>query len=110
MIKKTLLTLFIGSSAIYAQKKWWANDEGYLQVGINKSKCYAWLDDLSNKIGSRLSGSAERRKRLYTKAEMEKLGFDRVFLRSNGAKMGTWRKKLRISLIIKIKFRFLFVL
>jgi hypothetical protein len=25
---------------------------------LTNSKCYAWLDDLSNKIGSRLSGSA----------------------------------------------------
>jgi hypothetical protein len=71
---------------------------------------YAWLDDLSNKIGSRLSGQPERRAVVYTKAEMEKLGFDRVFKQSNGAKMGTWRKETAYILIIKIKFRFLFVL
>jgi hypothetical protein len=39
------------------------------------------LDDLSNKIGSRLSGSAGAEKAvLYTKAQLETLGLDRVYL------------------------------
>ncbi len=48
---------------------------------LTNSKCYSWLDDLSNKIGHRLSGSTGAAKGvLYTKAELEALGLDRVFL------------------------------
>lgn len=49
---------------------------------LTNSKCYAWLDDLSNKIGHRLSGSAGAQKAVeYTKSQMEALGgFDKVYL------------------------------
>ncbi len=48
---------------------------------LTNSKCYAWLDDLSNDIGSRLSGSAGAQKAVvYTKAQLDKLGLDRVYL------------------------------
>ncbi|MEO0059614.1 MAG: hypothetical protein RLZZ312_1261 [Bacteroidota bacterium] len=48
---------------------------------LTNSKCYSWLDYLSNKIGHRLSGSVGAEKAvLYTKAELEQLGLDRVFL------------------------------
>lgn len=48
---------------------------------LTNSKCYDWLDYLSNAIGSRLSGSKEAEKAIqYTKEELEKLGLDRVFL------------------------------
>lgn len=44
-------------------------------------KSYDWLDHLSNKIGGRLSGSANATKAVkYTKGELEKLGLDRVWL------------------------------
>ena len=82
MKKKTLLALlFIGSSALYAQK----SDEQVLKEiyksALTNSKCYSWLDHLSNKIGSRLSGSIGAEKAVqYTKAEMETMGFDRVYL------------------------------
>jgi hypothetical protein len=78
----TLLALFfIGSSVLYAQK----SDEQVLKEiyksALTNSKCYSWLDHLSNNIGSRLSGSANAEKAvLYTKSEMEKLGFDKVYL------------------------------
>ncbi|NHN24174.1 M20/M25/M40 family metallo-hydrolase [Flavobacterium jejuense] len=52
----------------------------YDEALIN-SKCYDWLDYLSNTIGSRLSGSKSAEKAVnYTKSELEKLGLDRVFL------------------------------
>lgn len=82
MNKKTLLALlFVGSSALYAQK----TDEQVLKEiyksALTNSKCYSWLDHLSNSIGSRLSGSANAEKAVqYTKSEMETMGFDRVFL------------------------------
>lgn len=51
------------------------------KTALTNSRCYGWLDDLSNKIGSRLSGSYGAEKAvLYTKTELEKLGLDRVFL------------------------------
>ncbi len=48
---------------------------------LTNSKCYSWLDDLSNDIGSRLSGSTGAAKAvIYTKAQLETLGLDRVYL------------------------------
>src|SRR5689334_13729120 len=42
---------------------------------------YDQLDYLSNKIGGRLSGSPEAEKAVtWTKAEMEKMGLDKVYL------------------------------
>lgn len=48
---------------------------------LTNSKCYSWLDDLSNKVGSRLSGSIGAQKGVdYTKAQLETLGLDRVYI------------------------------
>ncbi|MCK7591552.1 M20/M25/M40 family metallo-hydrolase [Subsaxibacter sp. CAU 1640] len=48
---------------------------------LTDGKSYSWLDHLSNQIGSRLSGSLGAEQAVeYTKAEMEKLGFDKVWL------------------------------
>ena len=48
---------------------------------LTNSKCYNWLDHLCNTIGQRLSGSAGAEKAVqYTKSEMDKLGFDKVYL------------------------------
>ncbi len=42
---------------------------------------YQWLDHLSNQIGGRLSGSLNAERAVeYTKAELEKLGLDKVWL------------------------------
>ena len=51
------------------------------KVALTNSKCYSWLDDLSNKVGARLSGSLGAQKGVeYTKAQLETLGLDRVYL------------------------------
>ncbi|CAM3444519.1 Aminopeptidase Y [Flavobacterium longum] len=48
---------------------------------LTQSKGYGWLDHLCNQIGPRLSGSEGAEKAVqYTKSEMDKLGFDKVFL------------------------------
>lgn len=48
---------------------------------LTQSNCYHWLDDLSNKIGQRLSGSEGAQKAVeYTKKQMELLGLDKVYL------------------------------
>ncbi|GAB3724992.1 M28 family peptidase [Flavobacterium koreense] len=61
------------------------NDEAMLKqiykVALTESKAYPWLDDLSNKIGHRLSGSSGAAKAVtYTKEQMELLGLDKVYL------------------------------
>ena len=48
---------------------------------LNEGKSYGWLDHLSNQIGSRLSGSLGAELAVtYTKEELDKLGFDKVWL------------------------------
>jgi Peptidase family M28 len=80
-MKNLTFLLLLLSTSIFAQ----SNDEKMLKdiynVALTNSKCYLWLDDLSNKIGSRLSGSVGAEKAVvYTKAQLETLGLDRVFL------------------------------
>jgi len=48
---------------------------------LTEGKSYSWLDHLSNQIGARLSGSLGAEQAVdYTKTEMDKLGFDKVWL------------------------------
>ena len=48
---------------------------------LTESQSYYWLDDLSNKIGSRLSGSVGAEKAVvYAKQKMDSLGFENVYL------------------------------
>ncbi|WP_029035544.1 M20/M25/M40 family metallo-hydrolase [Salinimicrobium terrae] len=50
-------------------------------IALLHGQSYAWLDHLSNNIGGRLSGSVNAQQAVdYTKAELEKLGLDRVWL------------------------------
>jgi len=61
------------------------SDEGVLKsiysTSLTNGKSYDWLDHLSNEIGGRLSGSKNAELAVqYTKAELEKLGLDKVWL------------------------------
>lgn len=50
-------------------------------MSLLNGKSYAWLDHLSNQIGGRLSGSYGAEQAVaYTKAELEELGLDKVWL------------------------------
>lgn len=50
-------------------------------MSLLNGKSYAWLDHLSNEIGGRLSGSYNAQQAVeYTKAELEELGLDKVWL------------------------------
>ncbi|WP_338407494.1 M28 family peptidase [uncultured Flavobacterium sp.] len=76
-----LTTLFFTGFTLFAQ----TNDEQTIKEiyksSLTNSKCYSWLDYLSNSIGARLSGSANAEKAVqYTKTQLETLGFDRVYL------------------------------
>ncbi len=80
-MKKITLLFLIFSSTIFSQ----STDEKMLRdihtSALTNAKCYSWLDDLSNKIGSRLSGSIGAEKAVqYTKSELDKLGLDKVYL------------------------------
>lgn len=80
-MKKITALLLLISTNIFAQFQ----DEKVLKdiynSALTNSKCYTWLDDLSNKIGSRLSGSVGAEKAVfYTKKQLETLGLDRVYL------------------------------
>lgn len=48
---------------------------------LTEGKSYEWLDYLSNQIGGRLSGSLNAERAVeYTRAELESLGLDKVWL------------------------------
>lgn len=82
MKKTTVLALILFNGfAVLAQTKEEQTIKEIYKSSLTNSKCYSWLDALSNKIGSRLSGSEGAEKAVqYTKGEMEKVGFDRVYL------------------------------
>jgi hypothetical protein len=80
-MKKIAVLFLLQFGFLHAQ----SNDEQKLKQiynsALTNSKCYSWLDDLSNKIGPRLSGSENAEKAVqYTKMELEALGLDKVFL------------------------------
>ena len=80
-MKKIVFLLLVNSTLMLSQ----TNDEAMLKqiykVALTESKAYPWLEDLSNKIGHRLSGSSGAAKAVtYTKEQMELLGLDRVYL------------------------------
>lgn len=61
------------------------SDEDVLKIvyetSLTNGHSYQWLDYLSNSIGGRLSGSTNAELAVqYTKAELEKLGLDKVWL------------------------------
>lgn len=62
-----------------------SNDEKNIKLfykkALTESKCYSWLEYLSNDIGNRLSGSANAAAAVeYTKSQLEGLGLDKVYL------------------------------
>ena len=72
--------VLIGITAFAQSKDEQALKEIY-KSSLTNAKCYPWLDHLSNSIGSRLSGSTGAEKAvLYTKAQLETLGLDKVYL------------------------------
>ncbi len=80
-MKKIGLLLLLQSSLLVAQTP----DELFLKQiyssALTQSSCYSWLDDLSNKIGQRLSGSKGAELAVaYTQSQLNKLGVDKVYL------------------------------
>ncbi|WP_273566234.1 M20/M25/M40 family metallo-hydrolase [Maribacter halichondriae] len=53
------------------------------EASLTQGKAYDWLNHLSNQIGGRLSGSVQAQQAVdYTKAQLDSLGLDRVWLQS----------------------------
>lgn len=78
---KHLIPLLLLGCTLLAQTKDEQTIKAIYKSSLTNSKCYSWLDYLSNSIGPRLSGSTNAEKAVqYTKAELEKLGFDKVYL------------------------------
>jgi hypothetical protein len=80
-MKKVTIVLLLQSFFSIAQ----TSDEIMLKqiykTALTESHCYSWLDDLSNKVGQRLSGSKGAEQGvLYTKKQLEALGLDHVYL------------------------------
>lgn len=82
MKKNTFLALFLFNGLLlFAQSNEEETIRKIYSSSLTNSKCYAWLDHLSNKIGGRLSGSANAEKAVqYTKTQLETLGLDKVYL------------------------------
>lgn len=82
-MRKSILcvALFLNGIVLFAQTKEEQTLKEIYKSSLTNAKCYPWLDHLSNKIGSRLSGSTGAEKAvLYTKAQLETLGLDKVYL------------------------------
>ncbi|MEA1787051.1 M20/M25/M40 family metallo-hydrolase [Arenibacter sp. GZD96] len=80
MHKITIALLFIALQSL-AQ----TNDEKQIKslyhAALSQGKAYDWLNHLSNQIGGRLSGSIQAQQAIdYTKAQLETLGLDKVWL------------------------------
>ena len=70
---------------VFTGQIWSQSDDQVLRkiydASLEEGMSYAWLDHLSNQIGGRLSGSDNAQKAVeYTKAELENLGLDKVWL------------------------------
>ena len=76
-----LAVLFLNTFILFSQTKDEQIIKEIYKSSLINSKCYSWLDYLSNSIGARLSGSANAETAVqYTKSQLENLGFDRVYL------------------------------
>lgn len=80
-MRKLYVALFLITLQVNAQ----TDDEKQLRAlydaALTEGKAYDWLNYLSNQIGGRLSGSVQAQQAVdYTKAELDSLGLDRVWL------------------------------
>jgi len=79
-----LVVLIFSGISVYGQAKFTQDSLEIRKVydmSLLNGKSYDWLDHLSNEIGGRLSGSYNAQQAVeYTKAELEKLDLDKVWL------------------------------
>ncbi|MFD1095194.1 M20/M25/M40 family metallo-hydrolase [Salegentibacter chungangensis] len=76
-----LLSVQFSNSQVTSVQEDSLNLRKIYDMSLMQGKSYDWLDHLSNEIGGRLSGSLNAQQAVeYTKAELEKLGLDKVWL------------------------------
>lgn len=100
-MKKTTFLLLLQVSILSAQ----STDELILKqiysLALTESNGYSWLDDLSNKIGHRLSGSKGAELAVsYTQSQLEKLGVDKVYLQP--VKVPKWERGAKEQAYIQV--------
>ncbi|MDO1499982.1 M20/M25/M40 family metallo-hydrolase [Winogradskyella maritima] len=80
-VKQIMLTMALVCNVIVSGQTDEETVRTIYSASLNNGYSYQWLDHLSNAIGGRLSGSENAEKAVqYTKAELEKLGLDKVWL------------------------------
>lgn len=86
-MKKIVSILFLFGFIFSSQAQMSGQEQDSLNLrklydmSLLNGQSYQWLDHLSNQIGGRLSGSVNAQRAVeYTKAELEKLGLDKVWL------------------------------
>lgn len=80
---KRILFIFLGCVVLHAQPN--VEDQNrikqFYDTSLLEGHAYDWLDYLTNRIGSRLSGSlGAERAVAWTKSELDSVGLDRVYL------------------------------
>ena len=80
MKKLWIVFVMVGFHA-YAQNEDETQLKKLYDSALTEGKSYDWLNYLSNQIGGRLSGSLEAQRAVdYTKAQLDSLGLDKVWL------------------------------
>ncbi len=80
-MKKIYLVFLLCAGTIWAQTADEKQIKALYDAALTNGKAYDWLNYLSNQIGGRLSGSVQAEQAVtYTKAEMDALGLDKVWL------------------------------
>ncbi|WP_318344561.1 M20/M25/M40 family metallo-hydrolase [Flagellimonas baculiformis] len=76
-----LLALLLASTPFFSQTEDEKQIKAIYDKALTDGKAYDWLDHLSNQIGGRISGSVQAQQAVeYTKAQLDLLGLDRVWL------------------------------
>ncbi len=80
-MKKISVLFFFASLVTFAQTKDEQQIKRIYDAALTQGFAYNWLNHLSNQIGGRLSGSVQAQQAVdYTKAQLDMLGLDRVWL------------------------------
>ena len=81
MMNKIVVLIFFIAGSIFSQTEDEKQIRAIYDAALTNGKAYNWLNYLSNQIGGRLSGSVQAQQAVeYTKAELDSLGLDRVWL------------------------------
>ncbi|WP_411031402.1 M20/M25/M40 family metallo-hydrolase [Spongiimicrobium sp. 3-5] len=80
-MNKLFLLLLLTVAQAFPQTQDETQIKAIYDAALTQGKAYDWLNHLSNQIGGRLSGSVQAEQAIdYTKAQLDSLGLDRVWL------------------------------